>query len=90
MANGWLTYDTVTGLADARGEGDPGFHIALLPGDGQNLEPLIYAQSPYAVQININPINGASRYEDYQNGGYIGDMAGTEMTVSGLAPNTAS
>ncbi len=63
--------------------------IALLPGDGQTLTLLAYAQSSTATYLNWNPITGAVSYEAYQDGSFVGSTSATELTVSNLSPNTA-
>ncbi len=88
MANGWLVYDTVTGFCDARSIADPGFTIAFIPGDGQTLTLLTYAQSSTSAYLTWNPITGAVSYEAYQNGSFVGSTSATELTISNLSPST--
>jgi len=87
MANGWLVYDTVTGFCDAV-SGNSGFRLATIPGDGQTLTLLAYAQSSTSAYLTVNAITGASSYQTYQNGSYLGDLTGLALTVGSLAANT--
>jgi chitodextrinase len=49
---------------------------------------LAYAQSSTSAYLTVNAITGASSYQTYQNGSYLGDLTGLALTVGSLAANT--
>ncbi len=65
-----------------------GFTIAIIPGDGQNLDVVTYAQSAHAIYITYNAITGANRYAIMLNGSVVVETTTLEYTAIDLTPDT--
>jgi hypothetical protein len=92
FANGYLVYDTVTGVHSARpipaGGGDSDFTIAMTWGDSVNLIPTAWPMSDTQVYLSWNQIANAVSYRVYRNDQLVSNVSGLEYTDSGLLAKT--
>ena len=94
FANGYLTYDTVTGVSGGRpipaGGGDPDFTIALVPPPGPLPDLTLQAQAltPTSIQVWGNAM-GQSFTEVYFNDSYVGQLQDNTLVISSLQEQTS-
>ena len=85
MAHGYLVYDTVTGLSNARSSQNPGIvTISLTPSF------TAYALSDTQAYVSSGPVSGGVTYRVLRGGVQVGTLnASYDFTDSNLSPNTS-